>query len=209
MPVEIEIIDKYLPFLPKDLRTEFSGYADCASFPKGTSLLHEGQYIKVIPVVLEGLVRVFTQVEDRELLLYYIKPSESCVMSFSAILNNFKSRIFANVEADSLILLLPSEKLLGWTRLYPSLNNQFFQLYNARYTDLIDTIQQLIFNRLDHRLLSYLRELSALRGTPALQIRHREIANDLGTAREVVTRTLRKLENEGSIRQSERGIEIL
>ncbi|HEX5669863.1 MAG TPA: Crp/Fnr family transcriptional regulator [Chitinophagaceae bacterium] len=209
MPVEISIIDRYLPFLPSELKAEIALAGNSVEIGKGTTILQEGQYVKVIPIVLEGLIRVFTQVEDRELLLYYIRPSESCVMSFSAIINNDKSKIFAMTEADSSLLLLPSEKMGPWTRLYPRLNDIFFQQYNIRYNELIDTIQHLLFNRLDQRLLNYLREQSRVRSTPFVQVKHREIAQDLGTAREVITRTMRKLETDGKIRQTPEGIMIL
>jgi CRP/FNR family transcriptional regulator, anaerobic regulatory protein len=209
MPVEISIIDRYLPFLPSELKTEIALAGNSVEIGKGTTILQEGQYVKVIPIVLEGLIRVFTQVEDRELLLYYIRPSESCVMSFSAIINNDKSKIFAMSEADSSLLLLPSEKMAPWTRLYPRLNDIFFQQYNVRYNELIDTIQHLLFNRLDQRLLNYLKEQSRVRSTPFVQVKHREIAQDLGTAREVITRTMRKLETDGKIRQTPEGIMVL
>lgn len=209
MPVEISIIDRYLPFLPSELKDEIALTGNSVEIGKGTTILQEGQYVKVIPIVLEGLIKVFTQVEDRELLLYYIRPSESCVMSFSAIINNDKSKIFAMTEADSSLLLLPSEKMDPWTRLYPRLNNIFFQQYNIRYNELIDTIQHLLFNRLDQRLLNYLKEQSRVRSTPFVQVKHREIAQDLGTAREVITRTMRKLETDGKIRQTPDGIMVL
>jgi CRP/FNR family transcriptional regulator len=209
MPVEISIIDRYLPFLPSELKAEIALAGNSVEIGKGTTILQEGQYVKVIPIVLEGLIRVFTQVEDRELLLYYIRPSESCVMSFSAIINNDKSKIFAMTEADSSLLLLPSEKMGPWTRLYPRLNNIFFQQYNIRYNELIDTIQHLLFNRLDQRLLNYLKEQSRVRSTPFVQVKHREIAQDLGTAREVITRTMRKLETDGKIRQTPEGVMVL
>jgi CRP/FNR family transcriptional regulator len=206
--VEIKLLDQYLPFLPFDLRKDLAAHAEVAEVPAGKGLLQEGQYVRVIPIVLEGLVRVYTQVEDRELLLYYIRPRESCVMSFSAIINNDRSRIDATAEEDSTLLLLPSEKVQEWVRNHPRLNELFFQQYNMRYNELIDTIHHLLFNRLDQRLYAYLREQANLKGPGPLQIRHRKIAQDLGTAREVVTRTLRKLETEGRISLTENGIEV-
>jgi CRP/FNR family transcriptional regulator, anaerobic regulatory protein len=208
MPLEPGLVDRHLPFLPQELKAEITQLGNSVEVSKGTTILQEGQYVKVIPIVLAGLVKVFTQVEDRELLLYYIRPSESCVMSFSAIINNDKSKIFAMTEADSTLLLLPSEKMAVWTRLYPRLNEIFFQQYNVRYNELIETIRHLLFNRLDQRLLNYLREQGRIRGTTVIQVKHREVAQDLGTAREVITRTMRKLETDGKIRQTPEGIVV-
>jgi CRP/FNR family transcriptional regulator len=208
MPLEPGLVDLHLPFLPPELKAEITQLGNSVEVSKGTTILQEGQYVKVIPIVLAGLVKVFTQVEDRELLLYYIRPSESCVMSFSAIINNDKSKIFAMTEADSTLLLLPSEKMAAWTRQYPRLNEIFFQQYNVRYNELIETIRHLLFNRLDQRLLNYLREQGRIRGTTVIQVKHREVAQDLGTAREVITRTMRKLETDGKIRLTPEGIVV-
>jgi CRP/FNR family transcriptional regulator len=209
MAVESTVVARYLQFFPEGLISEIAEFGDLAEIPEGTQLLREGQYVKVLPIVLNGLVRVFTQVEDRELLLYYIQPSESCVMSFSSIITNHTSRISAITEEDSLILLLPSEKMADWIREFPKLNELFFQQYNARYLELLDTIHQLLFNRLDQRLFGYLAEVARVKGTRTILVKHREIAQQLGTSREVITRAMRKLEAEGKIRQTPAGIELV
>jgi CRP/FNR family transcriptional regulator len=92
---------------------------------------------------------------------------------------------------------------------YPKLNELFYQQYDARYAELIETIHQLLFNRLDQRIYDYLLELSHMKSSKVIQVKHRQIAQDLGTAREVITRTIKKLEKENKIRQTEKGIEIL
>jgi CRP/FNR family transcriptional regulator, anaerobic regulatory protein len=208
MPIDIAPLSRSLPFLPPELLAEFAQYGEEIGVDKGSILMRQGQYVKVIPVVLEGLVRVSTLTENRELLLYFIKPSESCVMSFSAILHNDASKIQAEAGEDSRLLLLPAERIPGWVREFPRLSMLFFEQYNTRYHELIDTIQQLLFNRLDQRILHYLEELSSIRQTRVIRIRHREIAQHLGTAREVVTRTMKRLEAEGKIKQQEGAIEL-
>ena len=96
-----------------------------------------------------------------------------------------------------------------WTHQYPAFNTLFYDLYNSRYSELIDTLNQLIFQKLDGRLFEYLKEKSRVKSTKQLDLRHREIAQELGTSREVITRVLKKLEKEGKIRQRENGIEII
>jgi CRP/FNR family transcriptional regulator len=208
MAIDPALLSRSLPFLPPALLAEFARYGEDAVVDKGSILMRQGQYVKVIPVVLEGLVRVSTLTENRELLLYFIKPSESCVMSFSAILHNDASKIQAEAGEKSRLLLLPAERIPGWVREFPRLSMLFFEQYNTRYQELIDTIQQLLFNRLDHRILHYLEELASIRQTRVIRIRHREIAQHLGTAREVVTRTMKRLEAEGRIKQQEGAIEL-
>jgi CRP/FNR family transcriptional regulator len=209
MPADLDIIQKHLPFLEDALLKEIAASGEWIELDSGTQLLREGQYVKVIPIVMKGLVKVFTQAENRELLLYYIRPSESCIMSFSAILNNDPSKIFAITEDSSQLLLIPAEKIIQWLRTYPKLNSLFYQQYDNRYAELIETIQQLLFNRLDQRIYDYLQELSKVKSTKLIQVKHRQIAQDLGTSREVITRTLKKLEKENKVRQTEKGIEII
>jgi CRP/FNR family transcriptional regulator len=177
--------------------------------PQGTEILREGQYVKVIPIVLEGLIKVFSRHEEKELLLYYIKPQESCIMSFSAGMKNEPSKIFAVTEEDTTALLLPTDKVALWVRDYPEVNQLFFQQYNLRYSDLLTTIHQLLFERMDKRLLDYLVNKSLLTGRNPIKISHRQIAAELGTAREVISRIMKKLENDGKIRQEANTIEIL
>lgn len=208
MATDLTLLNRSLPYLPPELLAEFARYGEEVEVAKGSILMRQGQYVKVIPVVLEGLVRVSTLTENRELLLYFIKPSESCVMSFSAILHNNASKIQAEAGEKSRLLLLPAERIPGWVREFPRLSMLFFEQYNTRYQELIDTIQQLLFNRLDHRILHYLEELASIRQTRIIGIRHRELAQHLGTAREVVTRTMKRLEAEGRIRQLDGAIEL-
>jgi len=197
------------PHLNSELILEIEDNALKKDIPKGTEILREGQYVSVVPIVLDGLIKVFKQYEERDLLLYYIKPNESCIMSFAAGLKNEPSNVFAQTEEDTTALLLPVKKISGWIKQYPELNSLFFQQYNLRYSELLDTIQQVMFNKMDKRLYDYLREKIELLDRNPLKISHRQIASDLGTAREVVSRVMKKLEQEGKVKQQANGIEIL
>ncbi len=209
MSVDRTVIKSYLSFLHEELQQAFSEYGSVKEIPAGTEIMHEGQSVKLIPVVLEGLVKVYTRNEDRELLLYYIEAHESCVMSFLAGIKNIPSRIFATTEEPTKLLLLPSDRVQLWIHEFPQLNSLFYDLYNTRYTELIDSLNQLIFQKLDSRLYDYLKEKSRVRSQLTLNIRHREIALELGTSREVITRVLKKLEKEGKIKQTTTGIMFL
>lgn len=209
MSLDIIEIRKYLPAFSAELQEEIATYGLIKEVPGGVEILKEGQYVKVIPIVLEGLVKVFTRAEEKELLLYYIDPAQSCIMSFSAGLSNVPSRIFAFTEDSSILLLLPSDRLGKWVRQYPQINELFFQQYNLRYTEMLDTINSLLFDKMDQRLYNYLVEKSKLKGEKILLLRHKQIAGELGTAREVITRVMKRLEQEGKVRQLPEGIQII
>ncbi|MDP5028139.1 MAG: Crp/Fnr family transcriptional regulator [Flavobacterium sp.] len=188
-----EEIKKQFPYFQDALVAELVTHGIEKQFKKETELVREGQYIKVIPLVISGLIKVFTRFEDKELLLYYIKPNESCVMSFSAGINEAPSKIFTITEEDSHVLLIPVEKLSKWMKDFPDFNTLFYTQYNMRYADLLSTINSLLFEKLDKRVYDYLKEKVVISQKNPLKISHRQIANELGTAREVISRIMKKL----------------
>jgi len=202
-------ITQKLAHLNPQFVTEIAQHASTLQVPQDTEILREGQYVKVIPLVLEGLIKVFTRYEDKELLLYYIQPKESCIMSFSANMNNEPSKIFAIAEEDSEVLLLPGQKLQEWQQQYTDVHQLFFQQYNLRYAELLSTIQHLLFDKMDKRIYDYLKERVRLTQKNPIKITHRKIADELGTAREVISRMMKKLENEGKVNQNQEGIKVL
>jgi CRP/FNR family transcriptional regulator len=202
-------ISKILSYLSPELVSEMTEVAVIKEIPKDSIILKEGQYVKVIPIVTKGLIKVFSRHDDKELLLYYIRPNETCVMSFAASLKNEPSRVFAMSEEDTSAILLPVDHIAKWIRQFPDLNSLFYQQYNVRYSELLDTINHLLFNRMDKRLYNYLVEKKNITGKNPLKISHRQIANDLGTAREVISRVMKKLEGEGKVKQHSSSIEIL
>lgn len=197
-----------LSFLKTALADEIERNSQVMAFEKGTELLRAGQYIKVLPIVLSGLIKVSSRYDDKELLLYYLEPEESCIMTFHAALKSEPSKVHATAEEDSEVLLIPAHLLPGWTRSYPELNELFFAQYNLRYADLIDTIGHLLLDRMDKRIYDYVLKKSGLTQSDSVKTSHSQIAAELGTAREVVTRILKKLESEGKIVQGREGIRI-
>jgi len=192
----LESIKQKFGYLGADLLDEVIQYSQYQEIPKNTEILREGQYIKVIPLVIEGAIKVFTRFKEKELLLYYIRPDESCIMSFAASRSNEPSKVFAITEVNTQALLLPISKIGSWFNNYPQFNSLFFRLYNERYIDMLDTINHLLFDKLDQRVLLHLKEKEEISGNNIIKLTHKQIANELGTAREVISRIIKKLEKE-------------
>ena len=207
--IDKDYIIKTLAFLEKELVDEILMFSLVEKFPKGSILIREGQFIKHLPVILNGKVKVYSQFDGKELLLYNIKSKQSCIVSFAAASYNSPSEIYAVTDIESYILLLPTDKVKLWTGKYPRFNKLFLDLYHLRYLDLLETINQLVFKSLDQRLYVYLKNLTIELESETLNLRHHEIARDLGTAREVVTRTLKKLEKEQKLIQTKNGIKLI
>ena len=204
----MEFDKSVLSFLQPELLTEILSESSIQEFPKGTEILKEQQYVKVLPIVVDGLVKVYSRFDEKELLLYYIEPAQSCVMSFYAALKNTPSRVFAETEEDSKILLIPVQHLPNWLKQYPKFNELFYNQFNLRYSELLDTISHLLLDKLDKRLYEHLRRKTELTNKQSIKISHSQLANELGTAREVISRIMKKLETDGLVIQNSGTITI-
>ncbi len=197
--MDIITLKKLIPQVDSELIQFIANEAIEMDVASDTALLKTGNYVQAVPLVVKGLIRVSRIEEGKELLLYYIHPGEMCIMSFSACCSNSASLIEAVTLEETKLLLIPSAKIREWITKYPSFNYFVYEMFNKRYLDLIDTIDQLIFNRLDERLFNYLKEKTLLNGNNVVNITHQQIATDMGTAREVISRLLKKLEREKKI----------
>ncbi|WP_299051101.1 Crp/Fnr family transcriptional regulator [uncultured Polaribacter sp.] len=205
----MELDKNILSFLPKELQQKILSESTIQQFAKGTKILREQQYVKVLPIVIEGLVKVNSSFNEKELLLYYIEPAQSCVMSFYAALKNTPSKIFAETEEDSTILLIPVRYLPIWLKDYPKFNDLFYSQFNLRYSELLDTISHLLLDKMDKRLYDHLKRKTKLINSKSIKVSHVQLANELGTAREVISRVMKKLEVEGKIAQNSGEIILL
>lgn len=140
----MEFEEKILSFLKPELIEILLQVSSIKELEKGEVILRADQYVKVLPIVLSGLVKVYSKFNDKELLLYYIEPSQGCVMTFYAALKNTTSKVFATIEEDSKLLLIPIQYLPSWLKNYPEFNELFYNQYNLRYSELLETIGHLL-----------------------------------------------------------------
>ncbi len=184
-----------------ELVEKLQKYSVRKNYPAGSVILNENAYIRAIPLVTRGSIKVIRTEEDgREILLYYIKSGESCIMSFLGGLHNETSKVKAEVEEDAEILFLPVDKVSLFIKEYPQWLDYIFRLYHKRFEELLDMVNAIAFKKVDERLLSLLQKKSELTGSHTLQVTHEQLANELGTARVVVSRLLKQLEEEGVVR---------
>ena len=166
------------------------------SFPADSVILNIHAYIKSIPIVLSGSIKVMqTDEEGQEILLYYIKPGESCIMSFLAGIHNDTSKIRAIVEEDAEILLIPVDKASEWIKKFPEWTDFIFSLYQKRFEELLEVVNALAFQKLDARLLQLLNQKASLFQSKEISVTHQQLADELGTAREAVSRVIKQMEN--------------
>lgn len=184
-----------------DLSEEITSKCETVDFKEGDILLKEGGYAKFIPLVLNGLIKVYKEDDNgNEVLLYYINDGESCIMSATYCMQNEKSEVKAIVEKPARVILVPSKTAIEFSRKYPVWNEFLFNLFKSKYSELLHIIQILTFEKKDKRLLDYLHNEQKIKHSNTIHITHQQIANDIGATREVVSRLLKKLENEGFLK---------
>ena len=192
------------------LNKEVYNSGQVKSFPAGSVILNINAYIKSIPIVLSGSIKVIKSDEDgQEILLYYVKPGESCIMSFLAGIHNNTSKIKALVEEDAEILMIPVNKASQWIREFPEWTDFIFNLYQKRFEELLDAVNAIAFQKLDTRLLHLLRQKSGLFQSRDISITHQQLADELGVSRETVSRVLKQMENSNLISLSRNKISLL
>ncbi|MEX2336883.1 MAG: Crp/Fnr family transcriptional regulator [Fulvivirga sp.] len=189
-----------LPF-EDSLKQEIAEKYQSVTLVKGTVLAESGKYMKMIPLVLKGSIRVYRidYERDREILLYYIPPGETCMMSLVASFMDMQSKVNAVTEKDSELLLIPTAKVREWQIKYPLWNRFILEIFLHRYTELLNTINDLSFKNIEERLQNYLIQCYHRQGSTNIAITHQRLANELGTTRVVVSRLLKDLEKKGVV----------
>jgi len=185
-------------------------YGNIKTFADGDAVVNEDAYIRSIPIVLSGSIKVMqTDNEMHELLLYFIQPGESCIMSFLGGIHHEKSKIKAVAEETTEILFIPVDRVLQFIKDYPQWLDYIFRLYHKRFEELLQVVNAVAFSKIDERLLHLLKKKSSISQSRTIFMTHEQLAGELGTARVVVSRLLKQLEQSGRLKLSRNKILLL
>ena len=190
----------------KELMDELAD-AEILEFNTGTVILKEQQFIKVIPLVLEGSVKLRKQdPAGREIVFYHIEPGESCILSITSCLNEKESQAEAIIEKKTRILVIEASKIRSWMERFPTWRRFVFRLYYERMAELMGLLDLVIFKSVDTRLVQYLKDKAVHN---EVEVTHQQLAGQLGTAREVISRLLKQMEKDQLITLERGKIKIL
>lgn len=193
-------LDQLSSFLETALIQEIQEFGILQTFSEGELILDYGKYIRMMPIVLKGTVKVLRLDENNnEILLYYLSSSESCSMAYSCCVEAKKSEVKAIAEDDVELIGIPHTKLDEWLCKYPSWKNYVMRSFNERFIELLKSIESIAFHKLDERLIAYLKEKKRLSGSSVIKASHNTIADELATSRVVISRLLKQLENNKKI----------
>ena len=179
-------------------------------FKAGQMIIDFGDYVKSMPLLLEGAIKVLREDGDGdELLLYFLERGDTCAMTLNCCLGTTKSEIRAVAERDTSLIMIPIEKMEEWTAKYKCWRNFVSESYHTRLTEMLDTIHTIAFLNMDERIMKYLQDKAKINQDEIVSSTHQQIAYDLHTSRVVVSRILKKLEIEGKITLNRNQIEVL
>jgi CRP/FNR family transcriptional regulator len=206
--MELKNIDEFKS--SPQIRSKLEEFGFYKHFKEGEPILNERAYIKAIPIVTEGSIRVMrTDYEDREILLYYIKAGESCIMSFLGGIHNDTSKVNAIAEEDTEVLFIPIDKVGLLIKEYPEWLDYIFKLYHKRFEELLEVVNAVAFKKMDERLLDFIKMKCELNQSKTLIVTHEQLANELGTVRVVVSRLLKQMEEEGLVKLGRNKITLM
>jgi CRP/FNR family transcriptional regulator len=192
-----------------DLRTEILSIGRSKTVKKNAVAMDSVQGVVGFPIVLDGLLKVLRLEEDREILLYYLEPSDTCAMSLTCCMNQTEAKFRAIAEQDSLLWILPTENLNDWIGRFPEFRKYILNSYQDRFNELLLTLDSVAFHKMDERLYRYLLDTKQATGSFKINKTHEQIARELGTSRVVISRLVKQLEKEDKIQQGRNQIIVL
>jgi len=205
-----ELKESYGAIFEEALINEIIQVGTFKKVPEGFKLMDIGEYVRRMPLLISGAIKVLREDNDGdELLLYYLEKGDTCSMTLTCCMGNSKSEIRAIAETETKLIMVPIEKMDEWSAKYKSWRNFVFESYHNRLNELLHTLDNVAFGKMDTRLTNYLKEKARINGENIIHSTHQEIAYDLHSSRVVMSRLLKKLEQMGKIKLHRSYIEII
>ncbi|MFT4645618.1 MAG: CRP/FNR family transcriptional regulator [Planctomycetota bacterium] len=197
-------------FHEPELQKEIEQVGILKTAKAGEILIDIGQYVKTIPILTKGSIKILREnIDGSELFMYYINVGDTCSMSLTCCMQNRLSGIRAEAEEDLEFIAIPVKYLEDWIRKYSSWRSFIFKSYQIRFDEMLLTIDSLAFKKMDERLMEYLKNKSKNAHNNLIHTTHQHIAKDLNASREAVSRLLKKMEIDGLIKLGRNKIEML
>ncbi len=193
-----------------ELIQEINNAATLVEMPEGEDLIKPGQYIKSMPLLLSGSIKILRPDEHGdELLLYHLERGDTCAVTMSCCMGNAKSEIHAVTETPVKLIMIPISKMEEWFSKYKTWRNFVFSSYHARMMEMLESIDNIAFNNMDERLEGYIQNQIKILNSKHIYKTHNDIATDLHTSRVVISRLLKKMENDKKIKLHRSFVEVL
>lgn len=194
---KMDIKEQFGQIFEPELLTEIEAKAYFIRIQDNEVLLDTGEIIRTIPLVISGSLKIIRiSDKDKELLLYYIGAGDTCVMTLTCCMERHPSEIRAIAENEVELFAVPVDLVDVWITKYSTWKSFIMRSIRSRFLEIISTVDEVAFQKLDERLIAYLRKKSLVTGSDLLDISHQQIADDMATSRVVISRLLKVLEND-------------
>ena len=204
-----ELKNNYGHLFEDALLNEINQVGTFKEIPAGFKMMEIGDYVKAMPLLVSGAIKILREDTDGdELLLYFLEKGDTCAMTLTCCVAQTKSKIRAIAETDSKLIMIPIQQMEEWSEKYKSWRHFVFESYNNRLNEMLETIDSIAFLKMDERLLKYLAEKVRISKNNTIHKTHQEIAYELHTSRVVISRLLKKLETLGKIELNRNAILI-
>lgn len=201
---------KYNAIFEERLLDEIIEVSTIKDFKEGEKLMEIGEYIKKIPLLLEGAIKIIREDQkEGEIVLYFIEEGDTCAMTLTCCLGETKSQVRSIAERNGSVVMIPVSKMDEWLVKYKSWRNFVLNSYNNRMNEMLTAIDSLAFMNMEERLCNLLRNKAKIYNSRFINTTHQELADELNTSRVVISRILKTLENEGIIQLNRKYIELL
>lgn len=196
-------------FTDPALLNEINKYAKVKTVQKDDILISPGQKILFVPIVLNGVLRIVRQDDDgREAFLYHLYPGQTCAMAINCCQSHKESMVKAVAEDETEVLQIPANLVEEWFK-YPEWKTYINNAYSQRFAELLEVIDLIAFHNMDKQVLNYLSKKAKATNTKTITITHQQIADELHTHREAISRLLRTMEQKNIVRLGRNTIELL
>lgn len=205
-----ELIKSHFPNFNQQLVEEIDKQAIIKNVKAGEVIMRSGQYIKNTVLVISGKVKIYREDEDGgEFFMYYLQPGQACAISMICATKQETSSIMAKVVEDAELIMIPLQLMEKWMSEYRSWYEFVIETYRNRFEEVLTVIDNIAFKAMDERLEFYLKRHKDACDCNNIKLSHQEIASDLNTSREVISRLLKKMEQRGLVNLHRSYIEIL
>ena len=207
--MDVSAIIKLYPLFEKDLVEEILREGEQRHFEPNEVLMRKGQFIRSTLLILSGIIKVYREDDEgNEFLMYYLRPGEACALSLVCGAKHEASPILAKTDTDTEAILIPVDLMSEWMAKYKSWYQFVIETYRGRFEELLSTIDSVAFRSMDERLEFYLKRAKEVSGKNILDVSHQQIAQELNSSREVISRLLKKMEQRGMVQLHRNAIEV-
>jgi len=210
MKIAPEHLRLKFPDIEPELLEQISEFSEVREFQSGEVIVRTGQHLTSAMVVLRGAIKIYREGEEGgEFFLYYLQSGQACAMSMSCLRHQEQSQVMGMAVEDSEVLMIPMAKVNQWVREYKSWQEFVINTYRNRFEEVLEVLDNIAFRGMDERLEFFLKRERQKSKSNILHVSHQSIANDLNTSREVISRLLKKMEQNNVLILQRNQIELI